>query len=60
LIDESIPAGFLRNILKELHDSRRTRLVLLSCTGNEFTILDSYRSEIGKAEDLAMIIKDRS
>ena len=29
LIDESIPAGFLRNILKELHDSRRTRLSLI-------------------------------
>src|SRR5512139_3090232 len=53
LIDEAIPAVLLRNMLKELHDSCRTRLVLLSCTGNEFTILDSYRSEIGNAEDLA-------
>jgi DNA-binding NarL/FixJ family response regulator len=58
LVDEAAPIGLVEQILKaERDDATRVRLVLLSCTGNGFTLLDIFHSKIVHAEDLSELIK---
>lgn len=57
LVDEAAPIGLVEQILKNDGDEARLRLVLLSCTGNEFTLLDVFHSKIVQAEDLSELLK---
>lgn len=56
LVDEAAPIGLVEQILKADGDEARVRLVLLSCTGNEFTLLDIFHSKIAQAEDLLELV----
>ncbi len=56
LVDEAIPPGLLKKILKQAQRLDKTRLILLNCTGNDFIVLDSYRATIGSVEDLVKSI----
>ncbi len=57
LVDEDIPAGMLKKILRQAQRVCKTRLILLNCTGNDFIVLDSYQSTIGNVDDLVQFIR---
>lgn len=57
LIDEAIPPGLLKKILKQAQRLNKTRLILLNCAGNDFIVLDSYQATIGSVEDLVKSIR---
>ncbi len=57
LIDEDLPPGMLRKILRQSQRLRKTRLILLNCNANDFIVLDSYQSTISNVEDLVRYIQ---
>jgi DNA-binding NarL/FixJ family response regulator len=57
LVDEAIPPGLLKKILKQAQELRSTRLILLNSTCNDFIVLDAYRSVIGSIDDLVNSIR---
>jgi DNA-binding NarL/FixJ family response regulator len=57
LVDENIPPGMFKKILKQTQRLSKTRLILLSCTGNEFIVLDSYPATIDNIDDLVQAIQ---
>jgi hypothetical protein len=59
LVDEAIPSELLKKILKQTQRLNKTRLILLSCTGNNFIVLDSYQATIGSVEDLVNSIREK-
>jgi hypothetical protein len=59
LVDEAIPPDLLKKILKQAKRLNKTRLILLSCTGNNFIVLDSYQATIGSVEDLVSSIREK-
>ena len=57
LVDEAIPPDLLKKILKQAQRLDKTRLILLSCTGNDVIVLDSYQATIGSVEDLVKSVR---
>lgn len=56
LIDDDIPAGMLRQIIKRIQQPNQPRLILLNCSENDFIILDCHRANIGDVSDLVQSI----
>jgi DNA-binding NarL/FixJ family response regulator len=57
LVDEAIPPGMLKQILKQARRVNDTRLILLNCTDNDLIVLDSHPATIDNVDDLVKSIR---
>lgn len=60
LIDDTIPAGIFRQIIKHIQQPIQPRLILLDCSGNDLIILDCRQVTIGDVHDLVNSIQVKS
>ena len=59
LIDDAIPPGMLRQIIKRIKQPVQPRLILLNCIGNDLIILDCRQVTIGSVIDLVNSIQSK-
>jgi DNA-binding NarL/FixJ family response regulator len=57
LIDEAIPPGLLRQIIKQARRQNKTHFILLDCSSNDFIFLDSYQATFDSVEQLVRSIQ---
>ncbi len=57
LIDEAIPPGLLREIIKQARRQNKTHFILLDCSSNDFIFLDSYQATFESVEQLVKSIQ---
>jgi hypothetical protein len=57
LVDEAIPPGMLKKIIKTAQALPKTRLILLNSRGNDLIVLDAYPAALGSAGDLEKFIR---
>ena len=57
ILDNNVESGIIDKILGTARSMENMRIVLVSPRDNDFVIVDSYRSTIGKVEDLIEAIQ---
>jgi DNA-binding NarL/FixJ family response regulator len=57
LVDEAVPPGMLKKILKAAQALPKTRLILLNSSSNDLIVLDTYPAALGSAGDLEKFIR---
>jgi hypothetical protein len=57
LVDDAVPPGTLKRILKRAQGLSPTRLILLNSTDNDYIVLDSYQVQSGQVDDLVRSIQ---
>jgi DNA-binding NarL/FixJ family response regulator len=57
LVDEAIPPGLLRKIIKQARRQNKTHFILLDCSSNDFIFLDSYQATFDSVEQLVRSIQ---